>query len=313
MSNHPVSLLEQGKWRVDGSRSTVGFLIRHLGVATVRGRFSSFQGQIDVTEAGFHADATVDVASLETGDRVRDGRLRTEFFDAEHYPAVALRAGLAVPARSGGWLLRSDVTIRGITRPVELRATAEPLDDGTVRVRADGQIRRTDFGLDWDALRVAGRLVVADRVRLTADAVLVRQRHAEPDGDERGAEHGDRHGAALRRSQVQCDQHADQDDHHELDLEQVVAPALVAVGERRAGGEQDGERCQAGGPEAPGDRAHRRPVGVVAQGRDDRDHQHQLAADEERQRHDVEEADDRHARGSLTAPVPPPLRAAAPA
>jgi polyisoprenoid-binding protein YceI len=127
-----------------------------------------------VTEAGLHADATVDVASVETGDRIRDGRLRSEFFDAEHFPAVAFRAGRAVPMRSGGWLLRSDVTIRGITRPVELRATAEPLDDRTVRVRADGEIRRTDFGLDWDALRMAGRLVVSDRVRLTADAVLSR-------------------------------------------------------------------------------------------------------------------------------------------
>jgi polyisoprenoid-binding protein YceI len=174
MSPETLTLLEPGDWRIDRSRSSVGFLIRHLGVATVRGRFSSFGGRIDVTAAGVHADAAVDVASVDTGDAVRDGRLRTEFFDAEHFPAMAFRAERAVPARGGEWLLRGDLTIRGVTRPVELHATAEALDDATVRVRADAKIRRTEFGLDWGALRKGGRLLVADRVRLLADAVLSR-------------------------------------------------------------------------------------------------------------------------------------------
>jgi polyisoprenoid-binding protein YceI len=174
MSSYALTLLEQGTWRVDRSRSTVVFLIRHMGVATVRGGFSSFHGRVDVTEAGLDVEAIVDVASVESGDDIRDARLRTEFFDAEHFPAMAYRAERAAPMRSGGWLLGGDLTIRGVTRPVELRATAEGLDDETVRVRADGEIRRTDFGLDWEALRKGGRLLVADRLRLTADVVLIR-------------------------------------------------------------------------------------------------------------------------------------------
>jgi polyisoprenoid-binding protein YceI len=161
-------------WRVDRSRSTVGFLIRHMGVATVRGRFSSFTGRIDVTDAGLRADGIVDVASVDTGDGIRDGRLRAEFFEAERFPAMTFRAERAVPTPKGRWLLGGDLTIRGVARPVALLARAEPLDDHTVRVCADGKIRRTDFGLDWDALRQAGRLLVADHVRLTADVVLSR-------------------------------------------------------------------------------------------------------------------------------------------
>ena len=69
------------------------------------------------------------------------------------FPPWRSGSSAPMPMRGGGWLLRADVTIRGVTRPVELRATAEPLDGETVRVRADGRIRRTDFGLDWDALR----------------------------------------------------------------------------------------------------------------------------------------------------------------
>ena len=174
MSSRSLNVLEQGTWRVDDSRSSVGFLIRHLGVATVRGRFSSFGGRIDVTEGGLRADAVVQVASVDTGDRIRDQRLRSEFFDAERYPAVTVRVERVGGMPGGDWLLRADVTIRGVTRPVELRATVEPLGDDTVRVHADGRIRRTDFGLDWEALRNGTRMLVADRVRLTADTVLSR-------------------------------------------------------------------------------------------------------------------------------------------
>jgi polyisoprenoid-binding protein YceI len=174
MSNRTLDLLEHGTWRVDRSRSSVGFLIRHMGVATVRGQFSSFGGRIEVTDGGLRADAVVDVASVDTGDRIRDQRLRNEFFDAEHFPAMALRIERVGGTPGGDWLLRAEITIRGITRPVELHATTEPLDGETVRLRADGRIRRTDFGLDWDALRNGTRMLVADRVRLTADAVLSR-------------------------------------------------------------------------------------------------------------------------------------------
>jgi len=174
MSNRSLNLLEHGTWRVDHSRSSVGFLIRHMGVATVRGRFSSFGGRIEVTEDGLRADAVIDVGSVDTGDRIRDQRLRNEFFDAERFPAMALRIERVGGTPGGDWLLRTEITIRGVTRPVELHASVEPLDDGTVRLRADGRIRRTDFGLDWDALRNGTRMLVADRVRLTADAVLSR-------------------------------------------------------------------------------------------------------------------------------------------
>ena len=174
MSSRTDSPLERGAWRVDNTRSTVGFLIRHLGVATLRGRFSSFGGRIDVTEGGLRAAAVVHVASVDTGNLIRDQRLRSEFFEAERFPAMAFGVDRAIPMRTGGWVLRGDITIRGVTRPVELRATVEPLDDETVRVRADGKILRTEFGLDWEALRKSGHTLVADRVRLTADAVLTR-------------------------------------------------------------------------------------------------------------------------------------------
>jgi polyisoprenoid-binding protein YceI len=160
LTPHP---LLQGTWRIDRSCSSVGFHIRHLGVATVRGSFTSFSGRADVDAAGLNVLGHVDVASVDTGDSIRDRRLRTEFFDAERHPAITLSATIPGPAL---------LTIRGVTRPVSLSVETEQIDDETIRLVARGRLRRSDFGLDWDALRQAGRLLVADQVRLSADVVM---------------------------------------------------------------------------------------------------------------------------------------------
>jgi polyisoprenoid-binding protein YceI len=150
---------------LDPARSSIGFTIRHMGVATVRGEFTSFHGDLDDDGARL----SVDAASVDTGNAVRDGRLRDEFFDAERFPALTFRADRL------GKTIHGELTICGVTRPIALKADVERLEDHSVRLRAEGRIRRTDFGLDWDALRQAGRLLVADHVRVTADVVLTRR------------------------------------------------------------------------------------------------------------------------------------------
>jgi polyisoprenoid-binding protein YceI len=147
--------------QLDLTRSSIAFDIRHLGVATVHGEFASFSGGLDDDGARL----AVDVTSVDTGDPIRDRRLRSEFFDADHFPAMTFRAAGIGPTIHG------ELTIRGVTRAI-VRAAFERLADGSVRLRASGRIKRSDFGLDWAALRQAGRLLVADQVRLSADIVL---------------------------------------------------------------------------------------------------------------------------------------------
>ena len=173
VDTHTAGAIEQRAWRawhVDRSRSAVVFWIRDFGVATARGRFASFAGRVDVGEGALRVEGHVDVASLATGHDIRDARLRTEFFDAERYPAIALRAS----GVEGGRRLNGELTIRGVTRPVDLVETVGIGDGEEVHALADTSIRRSDFGLEWDALRNAGRLLVADGVRLRADVVLTR-------------------------------------------------------------------------------------------------------------------------------------------
>ncbi|HWK29628.1 MAG TPA: YceI family protein [Solirubrobacter sp.] len=151
-------------WRIDRTRSTVGFRVRHFGVATVRGTFASCSARLECRDGELHVDGQVDVASVATGDEIRDGRLRDEFFHVAEHPSIALRA-------HGAERLIGDLTIHGVTRRVVLSAEIEPLGDA-LHVHARGTLRRSDFGLEWDALRQAGRLLVADEVKVVADVVF---------------------------------------------------------------------------------------------------------------------------------------------
>jgi polyisoprenoid-binding protein YceI len=167
-----------GAWRVDSSRSRVGFSIRHMGVATVRGHFSAFAARVRVDDGALSVEGDVDARSVDTGDAIRDGRLRSEFFDVERFPAITFRAdGAARAPDRRSSQLTGLLTIRGVTRPVALRVRAERPAEHAMRLVADGRIRRSDFGLEWDALRQAGRVLVSDHVRLTIDAVLTPSEH----------------------------------------------------------------------------------------------------------------------------------------
>ena len=152
---------------IDRRRSTIWFLIRHMGVATVRGTFSAFDADVEEAPAGLRVHGEVDAASVDTGEPIRDGRLRDEFFDAPEFPVITFEGVASTESGVSGYL-----TIRGVKRPIRLELRAEPLEDGAVHLRAEGRIRRSDFGLDWEALRQAGRLLVADHVRLFADVVV---------------------------------------------------------------------------------------------------------------------------------------------
>lgn len=167
-----AELFPAGAWRVDPARSVVGFHVRHLRVARVRGRFHEFTGQI---EAGsrLRIVGSVEVASLDTGDRVRDERLLDpSMFDAARHPRIEYQANAATP-EDGRWRIAGALTICGVTRPLDLHAKAAPRADGSILVAARGQLSRRDFGLQWNALVEAGTLVVADQVAVTVDAVVV--------------------------------------------------------------------------------------------------------------------------------------------
>ena len=157
-------LLPPGRWVVDPGVSSVGFRVRHFRFATVEGHFTRFAGTIGAREAS----GSVDVASIETGDSVRDERLRSaDFFDAARFPRIVWEAAGAVTHVLSGQLM-----IKEVRRPVIFEV--EPAGAaGTPRLRARATLSRKAFGLDWAGLREAGRLLVSDRVELVLDLAVV--------------------------------------------------------------------------------------------------------------------------------------------
>lgn len=180
-----MSALEQlattvptGTWTVDPDHSHVEFAITHLGFATIKGRVTSFSGSLTGGEQP-RLEGTLELTSLTTHAADRDGHLRTpDFFDTEQYPQGSF-VSTAFEQVGDGFRVVGDLTLRGVTQPVELQAvlTGEAEDPwGNERIGLDltGTIDRQRWGIAWNTPVPGGGLLLADDVRLAASFSLVK-------------------------------------------------------------------------------------------------------------------------------------------
>lgn len=165
-TSRPSAAAAPVSWTIDHDASSVGFRVRHFGVATVAGTFSEFDGRLD----GSGIVGTVAPASVSSGNAIRDRRLASrEFFDAERFPSITFSS----TATELTGIVSGELTIRDVTQPVTLKVSTTPIGGEAVSVRARGRISRAAFDLQWSALVDAGRLVVSDHVDVVLDLVLV--------------------------------------------------------------------------------------------------------------------------------------------
>ncbi|GHF31035.1 YceI family protein [Streptomyces fumanus] len=150
--------LPSGRWELDPLHSAVNFTIRHLGIAKVRGRFDKVEADLYVGETAedVRVSATIDLASIDTGNADRDAHVRaSDLLDVEKRPTMTYRS-TRVSGEGADWTLEGELTIGGVTRPVplavEFGGLAELPVEGAGRhagFEARGEIRRGDFGLDF--------------------------------------------------------------------------------------------------------------------------------------------------------------------
>ena len=160
-------LTPPGPWRVDPERSTVGWSVKHLGVSTVHGTFTTFEGDL---EDG-RADGFVAAASVQTDDGQRDLFVRSdEFLDADAFPRMAFRAQVV---RGDPVTLDGELTIRDTTLPLTLRVEPAEAGDGELGLRLRGSVRRRAYGLRFHQAMGAADRSVGDEVELALDLVLV--------------------------------------------------------------------------------------------------------------------------------------------
>jgi polyisoprenoid-binding protein YceI len=171
-----------GTWRVDPTHSSVEFEVKHMKIATVRGRFREFEGTIqaaeDVNDSRVYG--SVRTASIDTNEPDRDAHLRSpDFFDSERYPDARFESSRIVPLGGPRYRVVGDLTIKDVTREVEFEAVVEgaerdPWGNDRVGIRVRGAIDRNDFGLRWQRVLETGSFLVGDEVKLLVDVSAVR-------------------------------------------------------------------------------------------------------------------------------------------
>lgn len=173
---------EKSVYALDQSHTTVEFVVRHLMITKVRGRFTTFDGRIEVapgSDLPIALSASIDAGSIDTREDQRDAHLRSaDFFEVEKYPTLTFES-TRIDGTPDDFTIDGRLTIHGITRDVSLAANFEGRTNdpwGGVRVgySAHTTINRKDFGLTWNAALETGGVVVGDEVRieLNVEAIL---------------------------------------------------------------------------------------------------------------------------------------------
>jgi polyisoprenoid-binding protein YceI len=181
--------LTPGIWTLDMSHSDIGFTVRHAGISKVRGRFSDASATAHVRDSlkDSSLHATVKTASFDSGEPNRDAHVRgADFFDVENFPEMTFRA-TGVEGDGEDYTLTGDLTIRGITKRVELEVeftgvAVDPFGATRAGFSAETEISRKEFGLTWNAALETGGFLVSDKVKINLEAALVKQDqgHQEP-------------------------------------------------------------------------------------------------------------------------------------
>jgi polyisoprenoid-binding protein YceI len=171
------------RWRIDPSHSMVEFAVRHLAIATVKGRLSIASGTIVYDEQAPErstVEVTIDAGTVDTHERHRDADLRSaNFLDVDRYPTIAFRSTSAEPAGSDRARVLGVLGLHGVERAIALDARLTGRgrrQDGAevIGFEARTTINRKEFGLAYNAILETGGLVVGDEIRIEIDVEAVR-------------------------------------------------------------------------------------------------------------------------------------------
>ena len=174
----------KARWVVDPVHSSIEFAVRHMVIATVRGRFEKFNIEVQFDEDNpekSSVEVRVDSASIDTRERERDTHLRSpDFLDVERFPELVFVSRRVESLGGGRFSMVGDLTIRDVTREAvldtEFAGTAkDPWGKMRAGFNAETSLSRKDFGLEWNVALEAGGWLVGDTVKIFIEAELVKQ------------------------------------------------------------------------------------------------------------------------------------------
>jgi polyisoprenoid-binding protein YceI len=176
------TLAPAGRWTVDPRHSAVEFAVKHLVIATIKGRFREFEGSLEVqpVTGKVHGHGFVKVESIDTAEPSRDGHLLSpDFFDVDRFPEITFGLSEVEPVEDSRYRVHGEIRIRGVRRKIALDAVVsdtarDPWGNERLAVDLTGSLSRKDFHLRWNQVVDAGP-VAGDEVRLSLSLSLVQQ------------------------------------------------------------------------------------------------------------------------------------------
>ncbi|MCW7941956.1 hypothetical protein AAW14_07905 [Streptomyces hygroscopicus] len=171
-----------GPWTVDPVHSSVAAVAQHLGISSVRGRFTEFAGRIEIAPDEVEksrVEAVIRAASIDTGNGMRDDHLRSaDFLDIERHPEISYRSTGLTAAGSDRWTVHGELDMHGVLRPVDLDLAylgtgSDPWGGTRAAFRATAELRREDFAMNYNQVVQAGIAAIGTSLRVELDIQAV--------------------------------------------------------------------------------------------------------------------------------------------
>jgi polyisoprenoid-binding protein YceI len=171
-------------YTIDPAHSSAQFSVRHMMISNVRGGFSGVTGTVDYDAANPGAssvDIVIDANTIKTLDEQRDGHLKSaDFLDTGKYPTITFKSTKIDATGADEATMTGNLTVHGVTKPVTLKVegpSAEGKDPwGNIRIGASAttKIKRSEFGLTWNAVLEAGGFMVGDELKIELEVEMIK-------------------------------------------------------------------------------------------------------------------------------------------
>lgn len=171
-------------YKIDSAHSTAHFVVRHMMITNVRGSFSGVQGTViydPENPSASSVDVTIDTSTINTQEPDRDKHLKSgDFLEVEKYPTITFKSKSVTNKGEGELQVKGDLLIHGVTKEAVLKVegpTAEGKDPwGNTRIGASAttKIKRSEFGLTYNAALETGGILIGDDVKIELEVSLIK-------------------------------------------------------------------------------------------------------------------------------------------
>lgn len=169
------------KWVLDPTHSELGFKVKHLMISNVKGNFTQFEASIDGEDfSKSTVNVTIDTASISTNNTDRDNHLKSaDFFDVENHKKITFVGKSFTKDDDENYTLLGTLTIKGISKEIALNVeyggtNKDPWGNEKMAFAIQGKLKRSDFGLTWNAALETGGVLVSEEVKIIAEVQFVK-------------------------------------------------------------------------------------------------------------------------------------------